>query len=416
MKRGLAIALLLALLGAGIWAALHFTTWRTEKIHTRFEPEALRNPMLAAQLLLEKNGRAASFHEGLPADTEHLDPAGTLLMLDRGHGFSPQQARRLGAFVEQGGLLILEADEASASAARQRVIQEKEEQPNAVSSFALRDPLMERLGVRVVGVKPPAPSKADPEAEDGSAGSGSGNPLLDFRASGELRLRDGEAPFLVDTDPWIRLAGRRDRAAGIQQDQAAAHFLRFELGKGRVFVFTDLDGFTNYRIVKRDHAELLWELVKDRPATGHIWLLRGDPSEGLMGWLGRHAWMALLSLGALVAVLFWKAAPRFGPLMPVPDPARRSLLEHVDASGRLLWHEGAGDRLVKVTRAALMARIESTHPAWARLPLPLLQVQLAAFSQLPDQQLLRALFEDHYATPAEFTAAIRTLEHLRKLL
>jgi len=117
-----------------------------------------------------------------------------------------------------------------------------------------------------------------------------------------------------------------------------------------------------------------------------------------------------------VAVIFWRAAPRFGPGLPEPDPSRRNLLEHVDASGRLLWQEGAGDRLVKVTRAALLSRIESTHPAWARLPLPQLQVQLAEFSKLPDQQLLRALFEDHYATPAEFTAAIRTLEHLRKLL
>jgi hypothetical protein len=135
-----------------------------------------------------------------------------------------------------------------------------------------------------------------------------------------------------------------------------------------------------------------------------------------MSWLGHHAWMVLISLGALVALLFWKAGQRFGPLLPAPDPARRNLLEHVDASGRLLWQEGAGDRLVKATRAALLSRIEHTHPAWALLPLPQLHVQLAEFSQLPSQQLFRALFEDHYATPAEFTAAIRTLEHLRKLL
>lgn len=416
MRRGLVITLLLTLLGAGIWAAIHFATWRTEKIHTGFEPEAIRNPMLGAQLMLGKMGRSASYREGLPPDTEVLDPADTVLMMHRGHGFSPQQARRLGAFVERGGLLVLETDEASASAARQRAVQEKNDQPVVESPLALRDPLMERLGVQVIGVKPPESSEKEQEGQDSSGTADDGMPPVDLRASVELQLREDEPPFLADADAWIRLSDRFNRAAKFQKDKAGAHMLLFELGKGHVFVFTELGGFTNHRIVKRDHAELLWELVRERPAPGHIWLLHGDPSVGLMDWLARHAWMALLSLGALVVFIFWRAAPRFGPLLPVPDPARRSLLEHVDASGRLLWQEGAGDRLVKVTRAALLARIERTHPAWARLPLPQLQVQLAEFSRLPDQQLLRALFEDHYATPAEFTAAIRTLEHLRKLL
>jgi hypothetical protein len=239
---------------------------------------------------------------------------------------------------------------------------------------------------------------------------------VDPRAAAELRWRAGEATFLVDADPWIRLRDRFDRPANVQDGPTGSPALRFELGSGRVFVFTDLGGFTNRRIAKRDHAELLWELVKERPARGRIWLLRGDPSVGLLSWLAHHAWMALVSLGALVAVLYWKAARRFGPLLPEPDPARRSLLEHVDASGRFLWQEGAGDRLVRATRAALMARIERTHPAWAQLPMPLLHAQLAEFSQLPEEQLFRALFEDHYASPADFAATIRILEHMRKRL
>lgn len=416
MRRGLVLTLLLTLLGAGIWAVMHFATWRTERIHTRFEPEAIRNPMLAAQLMLEKSGRAASFHEGLPPDEVTLGPTDTLLMVHRGHGFSPQQARRLVAFVEKGGLLVLEIDEASASVARQRALQEKDAQPLIKPSLALRDPLMEKLGVAVSGIKPLEHQKKSQEEVEGSKTGDDEQILVDPMASVELHLHESEVPFLADTDPMIRLSDRFNRAVSLQKDKAGSPALRFEVGKGQLFVFTELGWLTNRRIVKRDHAELLWELVKERPASGHIWLLRGDPSVGLMSWLAHHAWMALLSLGAFVAVLFWKAAPRFGPLLPEPDPARRSLLEHVDASGRLLWQEGAGDRLVKATRAALLVRIERTHPAWVRLTLPQLHAQLVEFAQLPDRQLFRALFDDHYATPAEFTAAIRTLEHVRKLL
>lgn len=416
MKRGLAIALLVLLLGGGIWVVVHTATWRTERIHTGFEPEAIRNPLLGAQLLLEKSGRAASYREGLPPDTVPLNPSDTILMLHRGHGFSPQQARRLGAFVESGGLLILETDIASASAARQRAYQEKNEQPYAKSPLALRDPLMERLGVHVHGAPPHKPFKG--RTGDGDTADQADEEALpaDPNASAEIHLSANEAPFLMDADASITLSAGDAQPARFQKEKAGLKMLNLQLGHGRIFIFTDLDAFTNRRIAKRDHAELLWELVKDRPAQGHIWLLRGDPSVGLLSWLGHHAWMALISLGALVGFAYWKAAPRFGPLLPAPDPARRSLLEHVDASGRLLWHEGAGDRLVTATRAAVLLRIERTHPAWARLPLPKLHVQLAEFSRLPDDQLFRALFEDHYATPAEFTAAIRTLEHLRKIL
>lgn len=416
MRRALVAALLLALVGGGVWAVLRSATWRTEKIHSGFEPEAIRNPMLGAVLMLGTMGRTAVFQKGLPPDTAALDPSDTLLMFDRGHGFSPRQARRLAAFVEQGGLLVLETDEASASAARQRAMQDKGELSFAEPSLALRDPLMERLGVQVIGVKPHEPSKAGGKEPGDPDKSDDGPVLADATASAELQWHEGEAPFLVDTDPGIRLFDGRHRASMVQKDPMGSPMLRYELGKGQVFVFTDLDGFTNRRIAKRDHAELLWELVKERPASARIWLLQGDPPVGLASWLVQHAWMALLSLGALVAVVFWKAASRSGPLLPEPDPARRSLLEHVDASGRLLWQEGAGDRLVKATRAALLSRIERTHPAWARLPLPQLHSRLTEFSHLPDQHLFRALFEDHYASPAEFTAAIRTLEHLRKLL
>jgi hypothetical protein len=108
--------------------------------------------------------------------------------------------------------------------------------------------------------------------------------------------------------------------------------------------------------------------------------------------------------------------PRFGPLLPAPEAARRSLLEHVVATGRFLWRERETKRLVQRTRAAMLKRLALSHPGWAALPEPELRTQLAALSGLSELDIMRALHKEDFAHPHEFTNLIRNLEHMRKLL
>jgi hypothetical protein len=147
-----------------------------------------------------------------------------------------------------------------------------------------------------------------------------------------------------------------------------------------------------------------------------VWLVRGERAASLGDWLKDHAWAALAALAGLVALVVWRGFARLGPVLPAPEAARRSLLEHVDASGRLLWSEGQGGRMLRAARAALMKRIERVHPAWAKLPLPLLSSRLADFADLAEPEVRRALFDDHPADATAFRNALRTLECLRRSL
>jgi hypothetical protein len=95
-------------------------------------------------------------------------------------------------------------------------------------------------------------------------------------------------------------------------------------------------------------------------------------SPPFLEWVRRDAWPVLAAAALLLVLWLARIIPRFGPLVPDAPPVRRSLLEHVVASGRFLWSRGAGAELVEAVseRAARTARRRgvSTQPIGAVAP------------------------------------------------
>jgi len=58
----------------------------------------------------------------------------------------------------------------------------------------------------------------------------------------------------------------------------------------------------------------------------------------------------------------WALAPRAGPIRADPEPARRRLLDHLRANGRLLWAQGARAELVRAAREWALERVAHEHP------------------------------------------------------
>lgn len=108
--RFLLLAVLLLLAGLlAIFLASRLQPY-TETIDLGPSPEARRNPYLAAELFLRKQGVTVSRADGLEVLKE-LPPSGhTLLLLGSRSGMTPGQARRLLQWSEQGGHLVLIAE------------------------------------------------------------------------------------------------------------------------------------------------------------------------------------------------------------------------------------------------------------------------------------------------------------------
>ena len=152
-----------------------------------------------------------------------------------------------------------------------------------------------------------------------------------------------------------------------------------------------------------------------RRPGGRVWLLTGLGPRSLWGWLGTRAWPVLAALAVLALAGLWAAAPRFGPAIPEPDPARRSLLEHLDASGRYQWQTGRGEPLLRASREAFRQRLGRLHPGWLQLAPDALGERLAGHSGLDPGRIRRALLAPA-PTPRRFLEAIQTLHRLSRCL
>jgi hypothetical protein len=180
--------------------------------------------------------------------------------------------------------------------------------------------------------------------------------------------------------------------------------------RGAAVLAADLDCLANDRIAGHDHADFLCAVAGQRPGAP-VWIVIRGGGPGPWSGLARRAGPALAALAALVLAALWAAAPRFGPLLPEPEPGRRSFLEHLDASGRFLWRAGRDRALLAASREAFRQRLARVHPAWAALEHRDLARTLAARSGLPPDWVDRAL---HHPAPhpAAYLEAVRTLRIL----
>jgi hypothetical protein len=188
------------------------------------------------------------------------------------------------------------------------------------------------------------------------------------------------------------------------------------MGKGRVTVLADLIFTTNAELGERDHARLLWRLVTLDGKPVAVWLVREDHGPSLAGLVFGRGLPLVVALGLLGLAAALRACLRFGPPLPLPPRGRRSLLEHVEAVGALLWRTGRTDVLVGAARTDLLARASRRRPALARLAPEARLGALARAAGVAPQALREALEDPLPSTPEAFVQAVHTLQNVRRSL
>jgi hypothetical protein len=245
--------------------------------------------------------------------------------------------------------------------------------------------------------------------------------IADWVAGGGLLLAAAAEPpdslfarFGARLDPVPASGATRFSLDGKDLELELGGMVQRDLGQGGAVLCTDLDCLRNDRIQAHDHADFLCAVAARRPRGG-VWIITRDAAGSAWGWLWQRAWPALVALAALCLGALWAAAPRFGPRLADPDPARRSFLEHLDACGRYQWREAQGRPLLAAARASFLQRLGQRHPAWADLPPGQLCLRLAQRSGLPQGRIERALHQPA-AHAAGFLEAIQTLHLLGRHL
>lgn len=375
-----AIWSVVAMLTLGALGLLWFLSTHTrvsERAPVWPQAAARQNPYLAASELLRQyqlSTRQVPTLEGALA----LQPGSVLLVSARRGLLSARAVARLRAATEAGAHLVVEAEIADE-----------------------RDPLLDAFGIeRIEGEYPfrygsrDWTSRLESDPEDAEE-------LVDVPW-------DQDAPLRVHLEQTVRLksAAAPEWSLGVESDIRALHL---QVGQGQLTVVSDLGFLSNWGIGRNDHAEFFWQLIHRGGDPREVVFLQVQ-TQGLWSWLLRNAWPVLLTLALGIVCALWALAPRMGAIRPDPEPMRRRLLDHLRASGRLLWQQGAREELLQATRRGVETRLLAEYPHLASWT----AAQRAEFLQtrfkLPRAQA-RALCEA--ATAAEIPAFLSLIRAAR---
>lgn len=220
----------------------------------------------------------------------------------------------------------------------------------------------------------------------------------------------GAVTFDARSDRLLTLSDARTPLWG---NQAGDALRGYQHGKGQV-IMAPGHMFRNEALRHHDHGALLLGLARLNGAHKHVTIVKSRTIVPWYSLLWMHYHMLIVALAALLALLFWASVRRFGPLLPDPAPERRSLMEHIDASGAWLWKANGGRQvLIDAARADLRATLQQRAPALLRLSETQQQDELARLCGFTATEVAQAMYYEPAAINADFTRQIRTLQTMR---
>ena len=194
-------------------------------------------------------------------------------------------------------------------------------------------------------------------------------------------------------------------------------FARLLRGSGSVDVLADLDFLGSDDLERPASFAFARQLLQPNYREGTVHLVYAAQMPSLWATLIRHSWMAWAPLLLALALWLWRRMQRFGPQFAAPALERRSLLEHITASGELAYRYGYAHLLYDAARNAFLARLRRRDPQAAALQgEPQLMLLSQRFPDVPASEIRDALLPPFANDHAAFRTRIATLIRLRNRL
>ena len=370
----------------GYWI---YNNFKFEKIEVKLSTEANNDPLLAAKKLLEQMGTSITTIQSLTE--QELNIQDTLILLQYNSLLDEQTTKKILNWVDEGGYLITVSD----------VIHDEQNidiQP---------DLLLANLNVF--------------QYQNDS--------ITEQTEPVEFMWQQYKLQVAFDPNYYLKANG--DEPIQDIHSNYGSHLLQYYYGTGMISILSDLSFIENDEIATYDHAQFLWHLTHFERLETKIWLLnymsddntQSNPVDKINNWntstkmpslltlIWTHMWTVVISATILLFWL-WSVSQRFGAMLPMPKPVRRSLLEHIEASGNFLWRQGKTATLLNNARQALMQQINITHPNWNQLSSSQLSQQLAQRCKLSAIEIENALISKN----TDLIQNIKIISIIRKAL
>lgn len=196
-------------------------------------------------------------------------------------------------------------------------------------------------------------------------------------------------------------------------DQTGQALRIYQQGQGHIVVLAE-DYFQNVELPNFDHAQLLLQITSLQPERT-VLVIQHLKHETWYQKLWNHFHFALIAFALGLLLWLWISLRRFGSVLPIPEPNRRALMEHIDASSRWLWQvPGGREILLDAMRSLTVKVLQRRAPAIMRLSQTEQIAQLSELCSINRPDLVLALSSGAASTPLLFIRQIKTLQRLRK--
>jgi hypothetical protein len=213
--------------------------------------------------------------------------------------------------------------------------------------------------------------------------------------------------------PWIELNARLEDAV-IERELGPSRSL--SIGDGTASVLGSMAPFTNGRINRDDNARFLERLVSLNGKPTGVRLIYGARYSGIFEILWARAWPLLVAFGLALAAFLARSMVRTGTKIPVETPGSRSLLDHINAIGVLLW-KADREILYEAVRAETLHAVSTRRPDLISGGNQQLEtVRRERLGEVPANAIARVLGSPAPSTRDEFTRAVRRLDSIRRAL
>lgn len=390
------LLVLLGVLVLGVPLAILFLRTHERVTQTQYLPpqgEARYNPLYVLGQALRADGLEVHAQPRLDLATMALKPHDTVVLLQDGANLSAPTARALLEWVARGGHLIVRTP------------------PIADDEIDSNGPLLEAIGVDSIDY-------------------GSGCQPFHVRDDEHHVEFCGGRRFEVTPPAGVRI----ERRWGEDSDEYGWVFARLRHGQGSVDVLADLEfmkglgrpadpdtsvaepGKAVDGLHDKAHRDLTRYLLAPRYGEGSMWLVYGTRPPSLWHRLFYQGWPVWVPLLLAVFGWLWQRAQRMGSLLPSPAVERRSLLEHVHASGEHLLRYGKSPLLYDAVRRAFLSRLRRRAPTAAALGGEAQVHAIATLLQWPHTRVRTALNAPASHDLTGLRERIRLLIQMRNLL
>jgi hypothetical protein len=334
----LIVALAAAVIGAGMAWFLHTYEKVEREIALPPRGEAGYNPLYALKKALQADGLKVESRQRLNLAAQELGAHDTLLILNDPRSMTPVDSRRLLEWVAGGGHLLLRTP------------------PTRSGDEETSVPILEAMGVLLTD-EPPECESLQVEGQDHHVEFCNGRRFFFNEVEPELSWGDLQAAYV-----YARLA----HGKGHVDVLADFDFLTNKGGTGGDFLGADGDKLSG-GLYDGPHRALARQVLAPNYGQGTVHLVYAAQMPSLFRTVLTRGWPVWAPLLLALLAWLWLRMQRFGPLRPSPPAERRSLLEHVRASGEHLFRYNRRALLYAAVRNSFLARLRRRDPVAAAL-------------------------------------------------